>query len=109
MKFSQVIKNQTVTYRLCDELTCKSIAVYVVNGKYLCESHTYNMKQSLIKSLDEKELSKKIKEQVDELHKIGDALFSTEDLGSRRIHQIAGNLESLVSLINEEAIDESYS
>jgi hypothetical protein len=53
-------------------------------------------------SLDEKALAKRIQEQIDELHEIGDALFTTNALRGRRIHQIAKNLESLVNILNEK-------
>jgi hypothetical protein len=55
MKFSQVIKNQTVNYRLCDELTCKSIAMHVADEypelnhieHHLCETHYLRYKAEL--------------------------------------------------------------
>jgi len=62
MKFSQIIKNQTVNYRLCDELTCKQIAMHVLvddsipkrlgpafaNSEYhLCETHYLRYKAEL--------------------------------------------------------------
>lgn len=54
MKFSQIIKNQTVNYRLCDELTCKQIAMHVAakgidyaSEYHLCETHYLRYKAEL--------------------------------------------------------------
>ena len=55
MKFSQIIKNQTVNYRLCDEFSCKSIAMHVAEDdsknkdaeKHLCETHYLRYKAEL--------------------------------------------------------------
>ena len=46
MKFTQIVKTQTVNYRLCDELTCKRIALNVIEDddvskeKHLCDHHS---------------------------------------------------------------------
>jgi len=51
VKFSPKIKHQTVNYRLCDELTCKQIAIHTSddskNAKHLCESHYLRYKAEL--------------------------------------------------------------
>lgn len=47
MKFSQTIKNQTINYRLCDELTCKQIAMHTVGDKHVCETHYLRYKVEL--------------------------------------------------------------
>ena len=50
--------------------------------------------------LDEKALAGAIQTLVYELHDIGDALKTTNALRGRRIHQIAGNLESIIAILN---------
>lgn len=51
MKFSQITKHQTINYRLCDELTCKQIAMHTTddskNAKHLCETHYLRYKAEL--------------------------------------------------------------
>lgn len=49
MKFSHIKKNQTITYRLCDELTCRNIAMHTIGNDdphpttmkefHLCDKH----------------------------------------------------------------------
>lgn len=45
-------------------------------------------------------LALEIKKHAEELHEIGDALFSTNAMRGRRINQIARNLDSLVDILN---------
>jgi len=53
--------------------------------------------------LNEAALAREIKSQTEELHEIADALLTTNALRAKRIHQIAGNLESYADILTGDS------